>query len=204
SELKSGVHMGLVTADENRTGVRDLYLPTDEPAMAHRSYLSPDHKWVLLVEMDVDHMWLPCRIVSIDGSSPSRRVGPAGGCTFRAWSPDGAWMDFTVNTGGAAHIWRQRFPDGKPQQVTPGPSEEQGITIAPDGSSFVTAVALQSTSVWIHDAKGEREISLEGNAANPRFTPDGKKLCYLVVKQAPNTFVFYRDPGELRVADLET
>jgi len=50
--------------------------------------------------------------------------------------------------------------------------------MAPDGRSFVTAVAIQSISLWIHDAKGERQVSLEGNGNNPRFTPDGKKLCY--------------------------
>ena len=204
SERKAGVHMGLVTAEESRMGARDIYLPADEPAMAHRSYLSPDHEWVLLVEMDQDHLWLPCRIVSVDGRSPGRQVGPSGGCTFGAWSPDGKWMYFTANSGGADHIWRQRFPDGQPEQITSGPTEEQGIAIAPDGRSFVTAVALQNTSIWVHDARGERQISLEGNAADPRFTPDGKKLCYLVVKQAPNAFVFYRDPGELRVADFES
>jgi len=204
SEFKKGTHMGLVTAEESRVGARDIYLPTDEVAMAHRSYLSPDHKWVLLVEMDQDHLWLPCRIVPSDGSSPGRPVGPPGGCTFAAWSPDSKWMYFTVNSGGADHIWRQHFPDGQPEQITSGPTEEQGIAIAPDGRSLITAVALQNTSLWIHDARGERQISLEGNTANPRFTPDGKKLCYLVVKEAPNDFVFYRDPGELRIADLES
>jgi serine/threonine protein kinase len=204
SEIRTGAHMGLVTADENGTGARDVYVPADEPAMAHRSYLSPDHKWVLLVEMDLDHLWLPCRIVPADGSSHGRRVGPPGGCTFGAWSPDGKWMFFTANSGGADHIWRQHFPDGQPEQITSGPTEEQGIAIAPDGRSLITAVALQNTSLWIHDARGERQISLEGNAANPRFTPDGKKLCYLVVKEAPNAWVFYRDPGELRIADIES
>ena len=41
------------------------------------------------------------------------------------------------------HIWRQRFPDGKPEQITFGPTAEQGIAMAPDGRSFVTAVAMQ-------------------------------------------------------------
>jgi eukaryotic-like serine/threonine-protein kinase len=81
---------------------------------------------------------------------------------------------------------------------------QPGLAMAPDGRSFVTAVALQNSSLWVHDAKGERQISLEGNGYNPKFTPDGKKLCYLIVKQAPNEFAWYRNPGELRIADLQS
>jgi Tol biopolymer transport system component len=113
-------------------------------------------------------------------------------------------MYFTSDHGGVPHIWRQRFPDGRPEQVTSGPTEEEGIAMAPDGRSFVTAVAVQNNSLWVHDAKGERPISLEGNGYNPRFTPDGKKLCYMTVIKAPNQFAWYRNPGELRVADLES
>jgi eukaryotic-like serine/threonine-protein kinase len=120
SEIKTGDHMGLVMAGENRLGARDVYVPADEPAMAHRSYISPDHKWVLVVEMDLDHLWLPCRIVPADSSSPGRQVGPPAGCTFAAWSPDGEWMYFTANSAGADHIWRQHFPDGQPEQITSG------------------------------------------------------------------------------------
>lgn len=205
SEIKAGVHMGIVAAQEGRLGARDVYLPTDEPAMAHRSYLSPDKKWVLLVEMDKDHYFSPCRLVPMDGSSQGRHVGPLGGsCTSAAWSPGGNWMYFTANPGGTSHIWRQRFPDGRLEQITSGPTEEEGIAIAPDGHSFVTAVALQSTSLWVHDARGEHQISVEGNATNPKFTPDGKKLCYLVAREATNDFAWYRNPGELHIVDLQS
>jgi DNA-binding winged helix-turn-helix (wHTH) protein/Tol biopolymer transport system component len=204
SEIKAGVHMGIVAAEESRIGGRDVYLPADEPGMAHRSYLSPDRKWVLLVEMDKDHYFLPCRLVPMEGSSQGQHVGPLGGsCTSAAWSPDGNWMYFTANPGGTSHIWRQRFPNGRLEQITSGPTEEDGIAIAPDGHSFVTAVALQSTSLWVHDAKGEHQISLEGNGTNPKFTPDGKKLCYLLAKEATNDFAWYRNPGELHCADLQ-
>jgi eukaryotic-like serine/threonine-protein kinase len=205
SEMKKGVHMGIVAAEESRMGARDVYLPADEAAMAHRSYPSPDGKSVLLVEMDGDHLWERCRLVPADGSSPGRQVGPSGGgCTSGAWSPDGKWMYLTSNAVGTNHIWRQRFPDGPPEQITSGPTEEEGIAMAEDGRSLVTSVSLQNNSLWLHDANGEREISLEGNAAQPSFTSDGGKLLYRIVREPPGQFSLYRDPGEVRVADLES
>lgn len=205
SKIRKFPHMGIVAAEESRIGEHDVYEPAAEPGMAHRSYPSPDGKWVLLVEMDRDHIWSPCRLVPMDGRSHGRQVGPPGAaCTSAAWSPDGRWMYFTSDAGGLNHIWRQRFPDGQPQQVTAGPTEEEGIAMAPDGRSFVTAVALENVSVWLHDASGERQISLEGNATEPKFTPDGKKLCYRIVKKAANFFQFIKMAGEVWVADLES
>jgi DNA-binding winged helix-turn-helix (wHTH) protein/Tol biopolymer transport system component len=205
SKMRKSPHMGIVAAEESRIGERDVYVPAREPGMAHRSYLSPDGKWVLLVEMDPDHIWSPCRLVPMDGSSLGRQVGPPGApCTFAAWSPDGRWMYFTSEAGGLNHIWRQRFPDGQPQQVTSGLTEEEGIAMAPDGRSFVTALALENVSLWLHDAHGEQQISLEGNATEPKFTPDGKKLCYRIVRNTPSFFQFIKAAGEVWVADLES
>ena len=205
SEMRQGVHMAVVTSEESRAAQRDVYVPPNEPDMAHRSFLSPDGRWVLVVEMDIDHLWEPCRLVPADGSSSGQKVGPQGGsCTFAAWSPDGKWMYFTSNAVGANHIWRQRFPDGKPEQVTAGPTAEEGIAMAPDGRSLVTAVSTLGASLWLHDSNGDRQISLEGNAANPVFTPDGSKLLYRVVKEQPSEYAYYRDPGEVMVADLRS
>src|SRR5579871_6214900 len=205
SEIKMGVHMALETSADNRVGERDVYVPAGEPDMAHRSYLSPNGKWVLLVEMVNDHRWKQCRLVPADGSSPGHNIGPpGGGCTFAAWTPDGKWMYFNSNAVEGIHIWRQRFPDGAPEQVTSGPTEEEGIAMAPDGKSIVTAVALQNTALWVHDSRGERQVSLEGNAAQPFFTPDGKKILYRIVREAPGDSGWYRDAGEVRIADLES
>jgi DNA-binding winged helix-turn-helix (wHTH) protein len=185
SKMRKPPHMGVAVAEETRIDERDVYVPPIEPGMVHRSYPSPDGKWILLVEMGQDHTWVPCRLVPMDGTSLGHQVGPLrDACTFGAWSPDGKWMYFTSEAGGSNHIWRQRYPDGQVQQITSGPTEEEGIAMAPDGRSFVTAVTLANVSVWLHDAKGERQISLEGNAADPRFTPDGRKLCYRIVTKA--------------------
>jgi Tol biopolymer transport system component len=205
SEIKTGDHMGIETSDESRAGQRPIYLPASEFGMAHRSYLSPNGKWVLLVEMDIDHLWESCRVVPADGSSPGRRVGPpGGGCVFGAWSPESKWIYLNSNAGGASHIWRQRFPGGEPELITPGPTEEEGIAMAADGKSFVTAMVVQNTSLWVHDSRGERQISLEGNAAEPRFTPDGERLLCRIVKQVPSESGFYRDYGEVKVVDLKS
>ncbi len=184
-----GNHMKLVVAEESRAGARDLYVPMPKGAMAHRSFPSPDGTWVLTAEMDDRGTWLPCRLVPIDASSTGRPVGPPGAsCWFAAWSPDGKWMYVNSSVGGSFHIWRQRFQESgtlePPEQITSGPTEEEGIAMAPDGKSFITAVGLKQSSVWVHDSSGERQVSLEGYAHRPRFTPDGKRLLYLVVKNA--------------------
>jgi DNA-binding winged helix-turn-helix (wHTH) protein/Tol biopolymer transport system component len=205
SKMRSSPHMGIVTAAESRVGERDVYIPSADTGMAHRSYPSPDGKSVLLAEMNLDHIWIPCRLVPMDGTSKGYQVGPpVAACRSAAWSPDGKWMYLTSEAAGINHIWRQRFPDGRLEQVTSGPTEEEGIAMAPDGRSFVTAVALENVSLWLHDGRGERQISLEGNATEPKFTPDGKKLCYRIVLKAPNFFQFSRTPGEVWVADLES
>jgi Tol biopolymer transport system component/tRNA A-37 threonylcarbamoyl transferase component Bud32 len=186
SEIKDQrQHMAIVTADESRAGSRDLYLPPHERGMIHRSYPSPDGKRMLMVEMNERGNIDRCRLAPMDGSSTGQQIGPpSGACTFAAWSPDGEWMYFSSDSGGAFHTWRQRFPDGQPEQITSGPTEEEGLALAPDGRSFITAVGLTQSSIWLHDGGGDRQISLEGYAFEPKFTPDGKRLLYNVRKGA--------------------
>jgi WD40 repeat protein len=137
----------------------------------------------------------------MDGSSSGHRVGPPGAaCTFAAWSPDGKWMYLSSSQAGTFHTWRQRYPDGPLEQITSGLTEEEGIAMAPDGRSFVTAVAQKQSTVWVHDKNGERQVSLEGYSYDPKFTPDGKKLLYRILKGAVPTF----DPGELRLLELDS
>ena len=200
SEIKSGLHMAIVSASESRTESHDVYVPPHERGMAHRSYLSPDRKWVLLAEMD-NGGWLPCRVVPFDGSSPGRPVGPpAAACTDGGWSPDGKWIYVSSNAGGKFHIWRQRSSGGEPEPITSGATEEEGVSIAPDGQSLITSVGLEESEVWVRDAAGERRMSSEGFAYEPQFSPDRKKLFYLTGTGSLQGFSM----GELREADLAT
>ena len=179
SEIKEGLHMVVVTTDEGRGNSRDVYVPAAKRGMAHHSYLSPDGRWVLIVEMSSQGEILPCRIVPFQGKNDIRIVGPPNGaCRSGAWSPDGKWIYLTAETD-AFHIWRQRFPDGKPEQFTFGPTSQEGIAMAPDGKSLITAVGSQDQTVWLHDKDGDHQISSEGNTSSPAFSSDGRNLYFL-------------------------
>src|SRR6516165_3548744 len=165
--------MGVVTTDEARGQQREVYLPEGERSMAHHSYLSPDGKWVLAVQMNSQGKMTPCRLVPLDGKDQGREVGPAEArCTTGAWSPDGKWMYMSTNKGGRFHIWRQRFPDDKPEQVTSGPTEEEGIAIEKGGKWLLTSVGTTDAIEVIKDEKGEHQVSAEGNTFAGTFSAD--------------------------------
>jgi Tol biopolymer transport system component len=200
-----GFQMSIVSSTESRNEHRTIYMPP-EAGMAHRSYLSPDRTQVLVIEMGNNEAhggygWLPCRLVPFDGRSSGQSVGPAPAqCTDAAWSPDGRWLYFSTNTGNGYHIWRQRFPDGTPEQITFGVTEEEGIHFAPDGRSFVTSIGTRQSTVWIHDSRGDRQITSEGFAFFPTVSPDGKKVYYLVRAGGARNFL----TGGLWAVDLDS
>jgi class 3 adenylate cyclase/Tol biopolymer transport system component len=196
--MGNGWHMGIVAATENRANERELYFPDHERAMAHYGYRSPDKRSVLVVEMDRVATFQRCRVLPFDGSSAGYQVGPPGQCTAAAWSPDGGWMYFSVAVNGNRHLWRERFPSGEPEQITFGPTGEDGVAVAPDGQSLVTSVGQGRSVLWIHDSAGERALSAEGYASRPKFAKSGKRVYYLEKRTALS------GETELRALDLAT
>jgi DNA-binding winged helix-turn-helix (wHTH) protein/Tol biopolymer transport system component len=188
SQARSGVHLGVVTATVTRDHLRELYFPAHERGMAHYSYASPDHKTALVVEMNEHVKWAMCRLISLDGHSGSKPIGPLGACTAAGWSPDGSWMYFIAAVEGRSHLWRQRYPNGQPEQLTFGPTEEEGLAVAHDGRSLITSMGAKGSAIWIHDAGGERALSSEGevdqDTSPPTFSVDGKDLYYLLRRRS--------------------
>jgi Tol biopolymer transport system component len=109
-------------------------------------------------------------------------------------------MYFTARTSDGIHIWRQRFPDGRPEQVTSGVATEEGVAFAPDGRSFVTSIGTSQSTVWVRDARGERQITSEGYGFLPSISPDGTKLYYLVRSFGIRSW----NQGRLWVSDMAT
>ena len=202
SEIKTGYHLEVVTATESRSEPRDVYVPPSETHMAHNSFLSPDHKWVLVTEMGEDApRMIPCQVVPFPGGN-ARFVGPqTGSCIEASWSPDGKWMYFNSDAGSHGyHIWRQAFPNGVPQQLTAGLTEEMGLAVTPDGSSLITSVGSNASTVWVKNRDGERQISSEGYCYRARLSADGSKLFFLQAANASQA----DNGGELWVSDLAT
>ena len=181
SEIKEGIHMIVVSTDLGRGQQREVYVPPGDRSMAHHAYLSPDGKSVLVAEMDSQANFTPCRVMPYEAGGAAQEVGPPRSiCTSGAWSPDGKWVYLTLYVDGKFHIWRQGFPGGQPEQVTSGPTAEEGIAMAADGKSLITSVGTQTGTVWIHDGNGEQQISSEGDAGAALFSADGKKLYYMM------------------------
>jgi eukaryotic-like serine/threonine-protein kinase len=212
SEIKSGEHMGIATATESRARERDVYVPASAAGMAHRSWRSPDGKWILISEMD-ERGWRPCRLLPFDGKTNGETAGPkAARCTYAGWSPDGQTMYFSADAGDGYHIWRQHLSGDVPEQLTFGATEEEGIAVSPDGHSLVTSAGIRESTVWLHDSRGDRQISEEGFASLPGlgygggatahsvFSPDGKSLFYIVRTQASRAL----NSGELWMTQLES
>jgi len=109
-------------------------------------------------------------------------------------------MFFCADTGAGVHIWRQSFPNGKPEQITFGATQEEGVHVAHDGRSFVTSIGTSQSTLWVHDARGDRQITSEGYSYWPSISPDSKKLYYLVRTGGTETYV----KGGLWVTNLDT
>ncbi|MGO9940703.1 MAG: winged helix-turn-helix domain-containing protein [Terracidiphilus sp.] len=184
SQIRSGIHLGVVTATDKSEALREIYFPSHERGMAHYAYPSPDHHWALVVEMDGNGNWAPCRLVSLDGEHPTRSIGPTGACTSAGWSPDGSWMYFSAAVEARSHLWRQHFPDGLPEQITFGATEEEGVAVDPAGGSLITSVGVHESAIWIHDPGGERPLSSEGEVvtdwSSPSFSLDDTMIYYLL------------------------
>ena len=142
--------MAVVTTDEGRGDSRDVYVPRANAAWP----ITPTFRRMAIGAHCSDgqsrrNSALPgC---SISGRQRRESGGPPNAeCRSGAWSPDGKWIYLTAKTD-AFHIWRQRFPDGQPEQLTFGPTSQEGIAMAPDGKSLITAVGSQDSTVWMHD-----------------------------------------------------
>ena len=109
-------------------------------------------------------------------------------------------MYFSSNSGGAFHIWRQRYPDGTPEQITFGPTEQEGTAITTDGRYLITSMGLQQSSLWLGGAGGERQLTTDRYVSQPSLDPSGRLLYHVLRIDASRGQI----SGELWSLDLQS
>lgn len=81
------------------------------------------------------------------------------------------------------HLWRQKFPNGEPEQLTSGGTSEDGVTADPDNRSVITSMGDTQSSLWLHDSNGDRRLASEGeinySGESLLFSPDGQILYFI-------------------------
>jgi hypothetical protein len=104
----------------------------------------------------------------------SQRVGPEGPCISAGGSPDGSLMYFSAEVKDEHHLWRQAYPDGPPEQITFGSTEEEGVAVEPSGRSLITSLGVHERAIWFHDARSDRALSSEGEVVNRLRRPSAR------------------------------
>jgi hypothetical protein len=79
---------------------------------------------------------------------------------------------------------------GEPEQIASGPTEEEGVATALRGRSLITSVGTDQSALWVHDSRGDREVSSEGfsflNSIGMTSSPNGHKLWFSAGHRAPS------------------
>ena len=182
SEMRDGMHLVLVTTDEARGDRRDVYLPPGQRSMVHHSYLFP--RWPIGPRRPhgQSRQYDP-----VPGGSFRRRrhranVGPPDRQCMPVPGPPTASGSISMSSPMASTSGASTFP-WAPEQVTFGPTTQEGIAMAADGKSLVTSVGTQASTVWMHDSTGDHQISSEGYATAPQFSADGRALYFLMANE---------------------
>jgi hypothetical protein len=84
--------------------------------------------------------------------------------------------------------------------LTDGITEEEYLAVVPDGKSLLTSVGSRSSTIWLHDSRGEHQLTSEGYAFLPTIAPDSKFVYYLKESGAAQAFV----SGEIWRVDPST
>jgi len=143
----------VVSATVTGAGLREIYFPAHERGMAHYSIPSPDRLWALVVEMNGNGDWRRAGWLGWMARARQGRLDRRVRAPLRVVAGWG-WMYFTAAVEGRSHIWRQRFPEGEPEQITFGPTEEDGVAVQAKDGALITSVGVHESAIWIHDGAG--------------------------------------------------
>ncbi len=112
-------------------------------------------------------------------------------------SIDGRWIYYDSDVSGVSELYRQRLPEGEPEQLTTDPSDEFSPDPSPDGREL----AFHS---WRSGSRDLYVMPLDGGPAqavtstsdvrevNPVWSPDGRALTFTLFGRPSGIWVVHR------------
>jgi len=183
-----------------------LNSPSREPAWSlngQQIAVSSDEKWS--TEGLEGSYECGIYLVDLDGSDPPKRLTDEPGCeTYPTWSPDGAEIAFSADSGTNFYdtdIYVVNADgSGTPRRLTDDPGTDIQPSWSPSGAEIAfSATRSGSLDVYKIDADGSGETRLtysQLSEAQPTWSPDGDQIAFVrYVAPAPGYDVGPIVPG---------
>ncbi len=122
------------------------------------------------------------RIINTDGTGDTALLATAAAERWGTVSPDGNWLAYQSDEGGATNIWRLDLtdPGATPVQLTDTPYRDEAPSWSPDGSQIAFHSDRQGIfDIFIMDADGGNQVAVTGNEHSdgfPVFDPGNGRL----------------------------
>lgn len=152
---------------------------------AARPALSPDGRQIAFLRYDAPpsaDLW----IVPVAGGEPRRLTFDRTSIGRPAWMPDGKTLLFHSARGGSETLWRLPVEGGQPVPVTTGSGQDRDPAVTADGRHIIYTNARFSRAIVLLDPVTGHQTDVitrrahraNVNAADPRFSPDGRRIAF--------------------------
>jgi Tol biopolymer transport system component len=162
----------------DREGTRK---PLDTPSGFYGTFrLSPDGRWLAITVTGAsDDVW----IYDLERGTRSR-LTLAGNSGFPVWSPDGKWVAFNSDRGGAWNLFRKPADgSGEAERLTTSENWQAPYSWSRDGERIVFVEwAETGGDIWVLSAEGDRSpepfLVTRFSETAPALSPDGRWIAY--------------------------
>jgi Tol biopolymer transport system component len=152
-----------------------ISLAADGSRLAYSVLTETSNVWSLPIPKGAD---APASVGAADPVTSGNQI-----IEFFRISPDGRWLAFDSDRGGAADIWRQPLSGGEPERLTTEAMEEFWPNWSPDGREIVFhGFEGGRRHLFVMSADGrERRQIIHGptDERTPSWSPDGRTIYYI-------------------------